>query len=165
MNEPGCQLTDVSSLARPLGRPQVVVQRILKLRRSVKRRVRFLLAAVRAARPREADAAGRATTRLEPGDVVVVRSRKEIEATLDRWGALHHCGFMEEMAAFCGTRQRVLKRVERFLDERDYLVKTTRGIVILENVVCPGTVDFGRCDRTCFFFWREEWLVRGPEEP
>jgi hypothetical protein len=28
---------------------------------------------------------------------------------------------MEEMWPFCGTTQKVFKRVEKFLDERDYL--------------------------------------------
>jgi hypothetical protein len=26
--------------------------------------------------------------------------------------------------------------------------------------MCQGTKDFGRCDRSCFFFWREEWLEK-----
>jgi hypothetical protein len=39
-------------------------------------------------------------------------------------------------------------------------MKQCKGIVILENVFCQGTKDFGACDRTCFFFWREEWLEK-----
>jgi hypothetical protein len=23
-----------------------------------------------------------------------------------------------------------------------------------------GTPDYGRCDRACFYFWREEWLEK-----
>jgi hypothetical protein len=74
---------------------------------------------------------------------------------------------MEEMWRHCGTTQRVYKRVERFMDERDYLVKRCKGIVILEGVMCEGTKDFGPCDRSCFYFWREEWLERlhGPGFP
>lgn len=67
---------------------------------------------------------------------------------------------MEEMRPFCDTTQRVLKRVEKFLDERDYLIKRTKGIVLLDGVICIGTGDFGPCDRSCFFFWREEWLKK-----
>jgi hypothetical protein len=96
--------------------------------------------------------------RLEAGDLVRVRSLEEIEATLDRWRHLKGCGFLSEMAGYCGTTQRVLKRVERFIDERDYRLKKTSGIVLLEGVMCSGTASTGRCDRACLFFWREEWL-------
>jgi len=27
-------------------------------------------------------------------------------------------------------------------------------------VYCQGTPDLGRCDRSCFYFWREEWLEK-----
>ena len=85
---------------------------------------------------------------------------EEIEATLNHWRQLKGCGFMPEMEGYCGTTQRVLKRVERFVDERDLLVKKARGIVFLDGVFCQGTADFGPCDRTCYFFWREEWLEK-----
>ena len=72
---------------------------------------------------------------------------------------------MNEMTAFCGTTQVVLKRVGRFVDERDLRVKTSRGIVLLEGAMCQGTADFGGCDRSCLYFWREEWLqeIGGPD--
>jgi len=99
-----------------------------------------------------------ASERLEAGDLVRIRSREEIAATLDHWRSLKGCGFLDEMAIYCGTTQRVLKRVERFMDERDYRFKKTSGVILLENVICSGTSGTGRCDRCCFFFWREEWL-------
>jgi hypothetical protein len=108
-----------------------------------------------AATPR-ADAA----VRLRAGDLVRVRGKGEIRATLDRWNRLNGCAYLEEMSLYCGTTQRVFKRLERFLDERDYRVKKCRGIVLLEGVFCHGTADFGNCDRSCFFFWREEWLEK-----
>lgn len=98
--------------------------------------------------------------RLNAGDLVRVRSRKEIQATLDRWRSLKGCGFLDEMAGYCGTNQRVLKRVERFIDERDYRLKKASGIVLLDGLLCSGTGTTGRCDRACFFFWREEWLEK-----
>ena len=72
-----------------------------------------------------------------------------------------------EMSKYCDTTQRVLKRMERFVDERDYKVKKSNGIVLLEGLNCQGTTDFGRCDRNCFFFWREEWLEKtgGKDDP
>jgi hypothetical protein len=107
----------------------------------------------------------RAERRLQGGDWVRVRPRTEIDATLNHWRQLKGCTFMPEMGEYCGTTQRVLKRVERFVDERDLRVKTARGILLLEGVICQGTADFGRCDRSCFPFWREEWLEKIAERP
>lgn len=97
---------------------------------------------------------------LLPGDRVRVRSYEEIQATLNSWKELKGCAFLPYMRQYCGTEQRVLKPVERFLDERDYQVKKTRGLVLLENVICEGTPVFGRCDRACHLFWRVEWLEK-----
>ena len=97
---------------------------------------------------------------LQAGDTVRVRSREEIERTLNYWHQLRGCTFMPEMARYCGTVQRVLKPMARFVDERDLRVKRARGIVLLEGVLCGGTADFGPCDRACHLFWREEWLER-----
>jgi hypothetical protein len=97
---------------------------------------------------------------LKAGDRVRVRSRAEIEATLDGWSELKGCGMMPDMWQFCNTSQRVFKVVERFVDERDYRLKKGGGVVLLENLICGGTPDYGRCDRSCFYFWRVEWLER-----
>ena len=97
---------------------------------------------------------------MKTNDRVRVRSRDEIEATLDNENRLKGCLFMKEMWDYCGTEHRVLKPVEQFLDEREYQVRRTNGIAILEGVICRGT-DFPEgCDHSCFFFWREEWLEK-----
>jgi hypothetical protein len=97
---------------------------------------------------------------LNAGDLVRVRPREEIQATLDRWDSFKGCAFLEEMAHYCGTIQRVLKRVERFMDERDYRMRKAIGIILLNGVICSWTGMRGRYDRSCFFFWREEWLEK-----
>jgi hypothetical protein len=99
-------------------------------------------------------------TDFRAGDLVRIRSGEDIRATLDGWGELRNCLFMEGMWQYCGTIQRVLKPLERFVDERDYGVKQSSGIVLLEGAICQGTEMFGRCDRCCFFFWRKEWLEK-----
>jgi hypothetical protein len=98
--------------------------------------------------------------KFESGDWVHIRSMQEIEATLDPWKELKGCAFLPSMAAYCETNQKVLQPMQRFLDERDYKVKKVKGIVLLDGVMCTGTPVFGRCDRRCFFFWREEWLEK-----
>jgi hypothetical protein len=98
--------------------------------------------------------------KLNAGDWVHVRSRAEIQAMLDPFKETKGCAFLEDMYKYCDTKQRVFKSMERFLDERDYKVKKVHGVILLENVICSGTPAFGRCDRSCFLFWREEWLEK-----
>lgn len=100
------------------------------------------------------------STRLKAGDRVRVRSAREIAATLDHSRRLKGCSFAPEMEQYCDTTQRVLKPVERFLDERDYRILRTRGVVLLDGLTCQGMGGIGRCDRNCFYFWREEWLEK-----
>ena len=112
------------------------------------------------ARNKPSAAALPVTEPLKVGDRVRVRSWQEIEATLDPFKELKGCAFLAEMEEFCNTEQKVFQVMERFLDERDYKVKKVRGIVLLEGVICRGTPVFGRCDRCCLLFWREEWLEK-----
>ena len=100
---------------------------------------------------------------FEPGEMVRVKPLSDIQHTLDAWGMYRGCAFLQEMGTYCETTQRVLQRVERFLDERDYRIKKARGLYLLEGIHCRGTIDFGHCDRMCFYFWRREWLEIGEE--
>jgi hypothetical protein len=95
---------------------------------------------------------------LKRGDVVRIRPINEIKATLDSNHKLKGCGFMPEMEQYCGTVQSVYKPLERFLNECDYTVRKSKGLVLLDNLFCQGIAEAGRCDRSCFYFWRVEWL-------
>jgi hypothetical protein len=97
---------------------------------------------------------------LQIGDVVRIRSLDEIRLTLNADNRLKGCKFMPEMELYCGTIQRVFKPVERYLNECDYTVRKAKGLVILENLFCQGVAEAGRCDRSCFYFWRVEWLEK-----
>jgi hypothetical protein len=97
---------------------------------------------------------------LQAGDLVRVRSWEQIQRSLNPFKELKGCAFLPEMKQYCGSTQRVLQVMERFLDERDYKMKKVRGVVLLENTICRGTPVFGRCDRCCHLFWREEWLEK-----
>ncbi|MHC1717146.1 MAG: hypothetical protein AB9883_00605 [Acidaminococcaceae bacterium] len=97
---------------------------------------------------------------FQSGDLVRVRSKEEIELTLNHIGQLKGCSFMDVMTPYCGTIQRVFKPMERFVDERDLTVKRCSGLVLLAGVMCQGTTQFGRCDRSCLMFWRQEWLEK-----
>jgi hypothetical protein len=97
---------------------------------------------------------------LQAGDWVRVRPLNDIEATLNHWRQLKGCAFMPEMAEYCGTIQRVFKSMKRFMDERDLRIKKSNGIILLEGVFCRGSAASGGCDRSCFLFWRKEWLEK-----
>lgn len=97
---------------------------------------------------------------LQSSDWVHVKSEEEIKATLDEWNELRGCAYLPEMSRYCNTIQMVRRPIMRFVDERDYKVKKASGVVLLEGINCQGTEFYGRCDRSCFFFWREEWLEK-----
>jgi hypothetical protein len=125
---------------------------------------RFSALIGRATKPSASVARVSSKERVHAGDWVRVRSQEEIEATLNNWRQLKGCTFMPEQVAYCGTVHQVHKRMKQFVDERDLRVKKVSGIILLEGVRCQGTAAFGSCDRSCFYFWREEWLekVDGP---
>jgi hypothetical protein len=101
---------------------------------------------------------------LQPGEWVIVKSREEIIATLDKHGRNRGLTFDGEMLPFCGQRFRVLRRVEKILEESTGRMIKPRGTsVILENVYC--TSRFRRvCPRAIYSYWREIWLRRAPAE-
>jgi hypothetical protein len=97
---------------------------------------------------------------FKAGDMVRVRSQNEIMATLDHNWKSKGCSFIRNMVPYCDSYQRILKPMERFYSEIDEGVKKCRGLFILEGVICNGDTSFGRCDRSCLMFWREEWLEK-----
>jgi hypothetical protein len=105
----------------------------------------------------------RETLDLAPGELVEVKSKDEILATLDRGARNRGMTFDVEMAPFCGQSMRVLRRVERIIDERTGKMLTLgTDAVILDGAVCAGRFH-GMCPRQVYPFWREIWLRRvGP---
>lgn len=160
-----CQTYSLNDIPQPLSAVDILWQKRGRIKRILKRRLSYILNWLtetigmkkKASNMANADYTGE---NLQPGDVVRIRSKEEIQSTLDRWNQLKGCAFMGEMWQHCGTEHKVFKLVKKFLDERDYLIKKCSGIVILEGVYCEGTRDFGSCDRSCFYFWRDEWLEK-----
>ena len=107
-----------------------------------------------------ADAADMTPSKFNPGDRVLVRSKDQIQATLEHQNELKGCSLLPEMEQYCGSIQRVLKPVKRFVNERDCRVKRVTGVYLLEGVMCQGFELYGECDRACFYWWREEWLEK-----
>ncbi len=101
---------------------------------------------------------------LRPGDVVEVRSLREILRTLDERAMLDGLPFMREMAAHCGERFRVFRRVEKI---HDYVtltgLRSLRSAVLLEELRCDGS-GHGGCEARCHIIWKEAWLRRVPAQ-
>jgi hypothetical protein len=96
---------------------------------------------------------------LQPGEMVEVRSREEIEATLDADNRNRGMYFDSEMVPYCGKRFRVERRVTRILDERTGKMIRLGDCVVLEGVYCLG-IYHRFCQRAITPYWREAWLRR-----
>ena len=100
---------------------------------------------------------------LQPGELVQVKSRKEIYATLDKASKNRGLYYDVEMWRFSGGIFRVLRRVDRIVNEKDgRMIKLPGGCVILDGVYCSGERSTNRlfCQRNIFTYWREIWLTR-----
>ena len=69
-------------------------------------------------------------------------------------------GFEEEMARSCGRTARVLRRVDRCIDEKTGRMLTMKNpCIVLDGVICEGAYH-ANCPREFLPFWREIWLER-----
>jgi len=104
------------------------------------------------------------TLNLQPGELVEVRSKEEILATVDRRLRNRGLSFDREMVKYCGHRYRVLRRVEKIVDEKTgAMMQLPKDCIILDGVICVGDLhEF--CPRGIYPYWREIWLRR-VEEP
>lgn len=111
---------------------------------------------------------GRARHSYRKGDVVRVRSREAILATLDADGDLAGLPFMPEMLQHCGQEFEVHAPVHKTCDTIR-MFGTCRQMdhtVHLSGVRCDGSAH-GGCQASCLLFWREDWLERldGTDNP
>ncbi len=103
---------------------------------------------------------------LQPGELVRVKSFKEILTTLDTNGQNRGLAFDAEMVPYCGGNYRVKSRLDRFVDEKTgKLVKMKIACILLEGVWCQSIYSECRmfCPRSIYSWWHEVWLDRVPE--
>jgi hypothetical protein len=104
---------------------------------------------------------------LQPGELVRVKSHREIMATNNAKNRNNGMGFDVEMVPYCGKVFRVRARVHKFLDEKTGLPKYMKTpAVILEDVWCRSCYSPHRmgCPRSIYSWWREVWLERVNEK-
>lgn len=100
-------------------------------------------------------------SRYRTGDVVEVRSKEEILATLDEHGCVERLPFMPEMLQFCGQHFYVSAVAHKTCDTARQTWKGRRlqRTVHLAGVRCDGSVH-GGCQAECNLFWKDVWLKR-----
>ena len=101
---------------------------------------------------------------LKVGELVRVRSKTEIEGTLNRHLRNRGLWFDVEMLPYCGKGNfRVLRRVDKILNEKTgHMMKFQNPCIILDGVTCSGNYLAGRMfsPKHEYIYWREIWLER-----
>ncbi len=100
---------------------------------------------------------------LQPGERVRVKSPEQIARTLDRNNKNRGLWFDVEMLKYCGGEFKVLRRVDRMINEKTgVMMELPNDCVILEDVTCCAHFAERRlfCPRSMYPYWREIWLER-----
>jgi len=103
---------------------------------------------------------------LQSGELVRVRAREEIERTLNRQFRNRGLFFDVEMVPYCNGNFRVLRRVEKIINEKTgELMKLRNPCFILDGVTCSGNYSSQRMfsRRHEYLYWHEIWLERANE--
>lgn len=103
------------------------------------------------------------TLNLQPNELVRVKPFKEILKTLDQHNRNRGLYFDAEEVPYCGRTYRVLRRVERIVNERSGKMQIFKVPgVILDSVICQSRYSECRlfCPRSIYPYWREAWLER-----
>jgi hypothetical protein len=101
---------------------------------------------------------------LQPGDLVRVLSRKEIEPTLNESLLNRGMGFDAEMARQCGRTARIARRIDHIVDENTgRMIYMKSPCLVLEGVICEGALN-ANCPRAITPYWREAWLEKIDED-
>jgi hypothetical protein len=160
-----CQLINLSSIKQENSSINDLFQNRINILWSTKKRANFIINRIsRGFNPKNSaeSIVFLQQSEIQPGDVVKVRSKTEIQNILDDWGGTNRCIFTPEMYKCCDNQYKVLKKINYFYDEVKQKMCKCRNIVILEGVVCSGQRRLFPevCDRNCFLFWHLAWLKK-----
>jgi hypothetical protein len=112
---------------------------------------------LRRLRARGAPAGCGTASTFVPGDIVRVRDREAVRATLDARGRLRGLHFTDEQWAACGGTYRVTTVVRRMMDDERRMRRISRTVT-LEGLDCGGPDGRGGCGRACPLLFRDDWL-------
>jgi hypothetical protein len=108
-----------------------------------------------------------AVLNLQAGELVQVRAKDEIMQTINAVQKNRGLWFDVEMLRFCGKTFRVLRRVERIInDKTGAMIRMPNGCLILDGATCSGCVSRDRlfCPRSIYPYWHEVWLKRPDQQ-
>jgi hypothetical protein len=100
---------------------------------------------------------------LQSGELVRVKSHREILRTLTTDGRNRGMRWDAELVPYCGGTYRVLRRVHRIIDEKTgKMLEMKSPCIVLDSVFCRSRYSACRmfCPRSIFSYWREIWLER-----
>lgn len=102
----------------------------------------------------------RADGPLRIGEVVEIRSREEILATLDERGELDALPFMPEMLKYAGQRVAVSRLATKACDTITWTgLHRMQDAVHLDALRCDGSAH-GGCQAGCLLYWKTAWIKR-----
>lgn len=102
---------------------------------------------------------------LAVGELVRIRSAKEIFATVNEANFNRGMRIDVEMTRYCGEPHRVARRVTQIIDEQSgQMIHFKNPCIVLDGVDCKGDYSHLRlmCPRRITSYWREIWLERLP---
>ena len=100
---------------------------------------------------------------LKSGELVRIKSKAEIEETVDENGKNRGLSFDKEMAPYCGSVVKIRKSVEMIIDEKTGRMRYMKQpCLMLDGVICNALYTECRlmCPRAIPSYWREIWLER-----
>jgi hypothetical protein len=106
------------------------------------------------------------TLHLQPGELVRIKPYEQILRTVNARNRNRGISFDKEMVPYCGRVYRVLKRVNKIINERTGKIQEMKTpCIVLDSVVCQSRYSECRlfCPRSIYPYWREIWLERLPE--
>jgi hypothetical protein len=102
---------------------------------------------------------------VQPGEIVRVKTKQEIEQTLNSVSKNRGLWFDREMHRFCGGEFRVAAVVRNAVDEASGKMLTfNNSCIVLDGVSATGEY-LGLCPQNELIYWREAWLERLASRP
>jgi len=104
---------------------------------------------------------------VAPGDVVRIRPRAEIVATLSETSKNRGLMFDPEMERYCGSTHRVRSIITRIIDEKTgAMIDMKQPCIVLQDVYCKSDYSKQRlmCPRAIVSYWRPLWLEKLPAD-
>lgn len=96
-------------------------------------------------------------SRFRAGELVEVRSKEEILATLDERGCVDGLPFMPEMLQFCGQRVPIRAVAHKTCETAFQTAQGRRLDAAVHFGRCDGSAH-GGCQAACSLFWKDAWL-------